>query len=139
MEPNPKPASSSLPALVTLPLLLILPALAVYRGFGPAIGAYVAGWITAISLLTAVVTWLDKRKARQQEWREPEAMLHLAELLGGWPGGFLAQRFLRHKTSKLSYQVVFWFIVILYQTVAIDWLLGWPIAGAIRASLAQAI
>jgi len=42
--------------------------------------------------------------------------LHLLELLGGWPGAFLAQRRLRHKCSKRRYQFVFWLIVLAYQS-----------------------
>jgi uncharacterized membrane protein YsdA (DUF1294 family) len=121
------------PVGVTL-LLLLLPAAAVWRGLGSIPRAYVAGGITAISLLAFVATWLDKRKARAQEQREPEAMLHLLELLGGWPGAFLAQRWFHHKTAKLGYQFVFWLIVALHQFVAIDWLRGWVIIGALRPS-----
>ena len=47
----------------------------------------------------------DKQRAASGAWRVPESSLHLAELLGGWPGAFLAQRWLRHKCSKASYQV----------------------------------
>jgi len=53
----------------------------------------------------------DKRYARIDLCRIPENTLHCYELLGGWPGGLIAQRVLRHKNRKLSYQVVFWLIV----------------------------
>ena len=43
---------------------------------------------------------------------------------GGWPGAFLAQRRFRHKTRKLPYQFVFIVIVLLYQLVAVDEILG---------------
>jgi uncharacterized membrane protein YsdA (DUF1294 family) len=121
------------PVGVTL-LLLLLPAAAAWRGLGPTPRAYFAGGLTAISLLAFAATWLDKRKAREQERREPEGILHLLELLGGWPGAFLAQRWFRHKTAKLGYQFVFWLIVALHQLAALDWLLGWPILGALRPS-----
>jgi uncharacterized membrane protein YsdA (DUF1294 family) len=42
------------------------------------------------------------------------------ELVGGWPGALLAQQVFRHKTRKLSYQVVFWTIVVLH---AVGWFL----------------
>jgi uncharacterized membrane protein YsdA (DUF1294 family) len=57
--------------------------------------------------------------------------LHLLELLGGWPGAFIAQRRLRHKCSKRQYQVVFWAIVLLYQTTAFDSLQQWRISRAL--------
>ena len=67
----------------------------------------------------------DKRRAESGAWRIPESTLHLAELLGGWPGAFLAQRRFRHKISKTSYQIIFWGIVALHEAFAIDSLVGW--------------
>ncbi len=135
MDQTSKPTSNSIAALVALPLLLVLPGLAAYRGFSPTIATYAAGWVTAISLLTFIVYYFDKRRAEKDGPRTPELLLHLFELLGGWPGAFLAQRWVRHKSSKVIYQVVFWFIVLAYEAVALDFLLGWPIAKAIGASL----
>lgn len=37
------------------------------------------------------------------------------ELLGGWPGALIAQQKFRHKTRKVSFQVVFWAIVLVHQ------------------------
>lgn len=67
----------------------------------------------------------DKRRAETQAWRIPESTLHLGEMLGGWPGAFLAQRRYRHKTKKISYQIVFWFIVTLHEYASLDFLLHW--------------
>jgi len=77
----------------------------------------VTGWVLAasiygmVSVVTIVAYALDKRAARLGRPRTPEATLHLFELLGGWPGAFLAQRLIRHKNAKVSYQIVFWLIV----------------------------
>ncbi|KPZ15695.1 putative family protein [Pseudomonas syringae pv. viburni] len=54
--------------------------------------------------------------------RTPENVLHTVELLGGWPGALLAQQVFRHKTRKVSFQVVFWLIVLVHQALWIDWL-----------------
>ncbi len=59
--------------------------------------------------------------------------LHLLELLGGWPGAFLAQQVFRHKTRKLSFQLVFWGIVLLHQLFWIDWLSGGRLLGWVGA------
>lgn len=65
------------------------------------------------SVLTFVIYRHDKLAAKSGKWRTPEATLHLFELSGGWPGAFLAQRWLHHKNRKQSYQTVFWCIVCL--------------------------
>lgn len=67
-----------------------------------------------MSLVCFVAYWYDKRQAVAGMRRIPEARLHLYELLGGWPGGLLAQRLIRHKNRKLPYQLRFWFIVLLH-------------------------
>ena len=65
-----------------------------------------------MSLITYAVYAHDKKCAREGRWRTSESTLHFLELLGGWPGALLAQRRLRHKCRKLSYQIVYWFIVL---------------------------
>jgi len=53
----------------------------------------------------------DKLSAIQGGWRVPESTLHLMEAVGGWPGAYLAQQTLRHKTVKTSYRIAYWSIV----------------------------
>ena len=109
-----------------LPLKLALfGALCVMPGLGAAhVAASGAGWARWVlmayplaSLLSLLLYWRDKHQARVQGQRIPEKVLHLSELCGGWPGALLAQQLLRHKTRKLSYQVVFWVIVALHQAL----------------------
>lgn len=135
MDPQTKPAPKSFVSIFALPLLLVLPALAAYRGLGQTWSTYAGGWATAISLLTFAVYAFDKRRAVKEGERTPETLLHLLELLGGWPGAFLGQRLLRHKSAKITYQLVFWVIVLGYELVAADWLLGWPMVSALKQAL----
>jgi uncharacterized membrane protein YsdA (DUF1294 family)/cold shock CspA family protein len=65
-----------------------------------------------MSVVTYLVYWGDKRAAMVGRWRTPESTLQLMALLCGWPGAWLAQRWLRHKTSKRSFQRVFWLAVV---------------------------
>ncbi|MFC6296711.1 DUF1294 domain-containing protein [Pseudomonas sp. CCM 7893] len=74
----------------------------------------------AVSVVAFFLYWSDKRKAREDSWRTPENVLHAVELAGGWPGALIAQQVFRHKTRKVSYQVVFWLIVLLHQVFWID-------------------
>lgn len=106
-------------------LALILPGAAFWRLAGVFDGWLVAGYAFLISLVGFIACWRDKTKAQRGAWRTPEATLHLIELAGGWAGSFAAQRGFRHKTSKASYQVMFWLIVFLHQLVALDYLRGW--------------
>ncbi|OXA43138.1 Uncharacterized protein YsdA [Folsomia candida] len=56
----------------------------------------------------------DKNAAETRQWRTSECKLHFLELMGGWFGSLSAQVCVHHKTRKLSYQIVFWTIVILH-------------------------
>lgn len=80
-----------------------------------------------MSVFTFFSYRIDKRRAESGEWRVEESALHLTELLGGWPGAFLAQRIYRHKTAKRSFQLGFWAIVLIQQLVALDFLLHWQL------------
>jgi uncharacterized membrane protein YsdA (DUF1294 family) len=78
-----------------------------------------------MSLLTVQQYSIDKAEARAKRWRTSEAHLHFFELAGGWPGALFAQYFYRHKNRKLSYQMVFWLIVLLHG-VSWAWVLSHP-------------
>lgn len=76
----------------------------------------------AMSLVTFALYADDKSRAQKRTWRTSEKTLHLCELAGGWLGGFIAQRKLRHKSRKGSYQMTFWTIVILHYIIWLGWL-----------------
>ncbi len=69
-------------------------------------------WLATYYLVLSSFTFLlyswDKRAAIAGTARTPERTLHFAALLGGWPGGVLAQQSLRHKNRKESFQIGFW-------------------------------
>lgn len=73
-----------------------------------------------VSVLAFFLYWRDKSKARSNSWRTPENVLHAVEFAGGWPGALVAQQVFRHKTRKVSFQVLFWAIVLLHQVFWID-------------------
>jgi uncharacterized membrane protein YsdA (DUF1294 family) len=82
----------------------------------PVIGLYALMSAVAFALYS-----IDKRRARGGQWRISEGTLHLVELLGGWPGAWIAQRVLRHKSSKFSYRIIFWMIVAAHAAVWLWW------------------
>jgi uncharacterized membrane protein YsdA (DUF1294 family) len=77
-----------------------------------------------LSVAAFVLYGTDKYRAIRGGWRIREGTLHLVEVLGGWPGAFLAQQTLRHKTVKLSYQATFWLIVAAHVGVWCLWFIG---------------
>ena len=82
-----------------------------------------------VSILTFLIYWFDKSAARQGQWRTKESSLLLLGLAGGWPGAVVAQRVLRHKSRKQSFQMAFWGTVVM-NSVALGWLFtdrGWKL------------
>lgn len=75
--------------------------------------------LAVMSVVTFVVFAWDKRRAKKNRWRVSERTLHTLELLGGWPGAWLAMRWLRHKSSKKTYRRVWGLIVLLHAAVVI--------------------
>jgi uncharacterized membrane protein YsdA (DUF1294 family)/cold shock CspA family protein len=123
--------------IITLILLLIAPAVAIYRLSAQFDAVLMIVTFAAISFFTFLAYIWDKHQARTGGWRTAEATLHLLELIGGWPGAFLAQRRLRHKSSKVSFLVVFWIIVAVHQLVAIDFSLGWRLSRGVMRWVQQ--
>jgi uncharacterized membrane protein YsdA (DUF1294 family) len=72
----------------------------------------VAALLGCLNLATYIAYARDKSAARLGRRRTPENTLLLLGLLGGWPAALLAQRRLRHKTAKPSFQVRFWLTVV---------------------------
>lgn len=65
-----------------------------------------------ISGLTFILYSLDKHASLNNHQRIPEASLHIAALLGGWPGALIARPLLRHKTKKNRFIIFFWMSII---------------------------
>lgn len=79
--------------------------------------AAILGVMALASAGTWLVYWSDKRRARAGRRRVRERTLHLWELAGGWPGGLVARRALRHKTRDRRFLVVSWAIIALHAAV----------------------
>jgi len=66
--------------------------------------------LLAGNLVAFVLFWLDKKAARNGDWRIPERTLLLATAFGAL-GGWMAQQILRHKTRKQPFAT--WLCLIL--------------------------
>lgn len=73
----------------------------------------VAATFVVINIGSVIAVWLDKRRAKNDQWRIKEETLLVWALVGGWPGGIWAMRKFRHKTSKGSFIAKYVFVVVL--------------------------
>ncbi len=69
-------------------------------------------YLVVINLITFLVMWLDKRKAKKGRWRIPENTLLLFVLLGGGIGGIVGMYIFHHKTQKAKFVIGFPVILI---------------------------
>jgi uncharacterized membrane protein YsdA (DUF1294 family) len=74
------------------------------------------------SLVTLILFFVDKEQAKNNAWRISEKHLHLSELLGGWPGAYLAMHLFKHKRQKSTYLTTYYLIVALH---LLTWFLIW--------------
>ncbi len=69
----------------------------------------------AYLLLSCLLLWLyrfDKRTAQASgRTSVPDTILHLLSLIGGWPGGLMAQLRYHHHTANIRFVRIFWFTV----------------------------
>jgi len=94
------------------------------------------GLLYLVASIVAFIAYaMDKSAANSGAWRTPESTLHLLGLAGGWPGALAAQRLLRHKSSKESFQSVFRVTVVL-NCCALGWLLSPWSSPTLKAMLA---
>ncbi len=120
-----RPTRSSPPGRSNIPPIsavcfLFLRVGAVFSGRLPV--AVLAFYLVA-SVVTFIAYAVDKSATSRNRWRTPETTLHLFTLVGGWPGALAAQRLLRHKSAKVSFQATFWVTVVL-NCGALGWLLS---------------
>ncbi len=63
------------------------------------------GYLIVINALGFALMLADKQKAKQNDWRIPEARLMWAAALGGSIGCLLSMYLFRHKTRHLKFTV----------------------------------
>lgn len=74
---------------------------------------FVVGWYTLLGIGTFVVYAKDKKAANNNQWRTPESTLHLLSIAGGWVGAMVAQTYLRHKSKKPEFRMMYYLTVVI--------------------------
>ncbi len=72
----------------------------------------IIGYILLINLTGFVAMYIDKKRAKRNEWRIKEVTLLSIVLLGGGIGSIIGMYKFRHKTKKLRFTIGFPTIVI---------------------------
>jgi uncharacterized membrane protein YsdA (DUF1294 family) len=99
---------------------LILPTVTIARLFSVGhLSAYSLIYACAVNGITFLSYGYDKMQARNMEWRVKETTLHLLAVAGGWPGALAGMHYFQHKTRKMTFQMVFWGIVLVWEGLAV--------------------
>jgi uncharacterized membrane protein YsdA (DUF1294 family)/cold shock CspA family protein len=75
-----------------------------------------------LSLISFLAYGWDKVLAERKQWRTNENTLHVLDLIGGWPGGYIGQSHFRHKWKKGSFVAMFWATAVINAS-AFGWVL----------------
>ena len=76
-------------------------------------------YLVVINLALFLTMGIDKRRARREKRRIPEARLFLMAILGGSPGGIAGMYAFRHKTKHSSFVIGFPAIFIIELALAL--------------------
>ncbi|MBU0664570.1 MAG: DUF1294 domain-containing protein [Proteobacteria bacterium] len=131
-------SSNVLPILTDTFSLLLSVAFLVFvawTAFTGKLPAAIFGLYFIASAITFFIYALDKSAAKNDQWRTQESTLHFFALAGGWPGALAAQKLLRHKSKKRSFQIVFWTTMGLNCVTLECWILTSSSTGELRSLL----
>ena len=81
-------------------------------------------WLVGWTIPTFALYGIDKRQARHDGWRVPEAVLHGLALIGGVIGAWAGRAVFRHKTQKPAFTLVLVVASILWIGLAVWALFG---------------
>ncbi len=96
----------------------------VYCWVNVIVPVFISYFYLFISLLTFIIYALDKSAARNNRWRIKEFHLHLLSVAGGWVAAYLAQSIIRHKSSKKSFKIIYYFTAMLNTVLFITYSLA---------------
>lgn len=79
---------------------------------------YLTIYFIIINLISFVMFYVDKQKARKDKWRIEEKTLHITSFLGGTLGSITAMILFHHKTRKAGF-VAITFIALIFNIFVI--------------------
>lgn len=62
-------------------------------------------YLLVVNVVAFLAYWDDKRKAKRNAWRTPEATLLLLAAIGGSVGAWAAMQLFRHKTNHPQFYI----------------------------------
>ncbi len=74
----------------------------------------ILAYIFTINAVGFMMYALDKFLAKRSWLRVPESLLHLLAFGGATPAAIVAQQLFWHKTTKRSFQIMFWLIALVH-------------------------
>ncbi|RZU02592.1 DUF1294 domain-containing protein [Rivibacter subsaxonicus] len=113
-RPAAGPREPGATVLIGLPLIVVYAGVLLWAAASGRLPLMVPLLVLLLSGVTFFVYWQDKYAASQRRWRTREDTLHAFALFGGWPGAWLAQLLLRHKSRKASFLTAFWITVFVH-------------------------
>ena len=75
---------------------------------------YLIIYLIIINIITFIMYFLDKFKAKYHWYRTPEKILLFLGGLGGCVGGLLGMYIFRHKTKKIYFYVINYLFLIIW-------------------------
>lgn len=81
------------------------------------------GWrvLATLNLAAFLLFGIDKVQAQARGLRVPERLLYAASFLGGSAGALLAMQLFRHKTRKISFQLILAFLILIQIAIILYW------------------
>lgn len=67
---------------------------------------YVLIYLIVINLMSFIMFYADKKRAKKDKWRIKESTLHMFSFLGGTIGSIGAMVLFHHKTKKTMFRII---------------------------------
>lgn len=77
-----------------------------------------------INIISFLMFYIDKQKAKKHLWRIPEATLLLSAFIGGSFGAFMAMRLFRHKTKHAKFYICVPLFMIIHIIIIVTGIIG---------------